>query len=355
MRYAGNDIVAGERPFRSHATVFNPYIAVAVGESHLYIGVLHEHRGMRLQRMVHYLALVVHEVLYGKRGRYYFMARAEMIELATRQRQHSHGELRQFGVVDDGVSAQTAPEFGIQVVVLHRAVGVHRFLHEQPYRPVGQQPDADVGEVEMRIEEFAELLHRRFLEHALHHAGCLAARHEHAVVFGYLCAEPQPVAHHVGIGHRAEGLGGTDIHVAAHYHRVQAFRRSIHYALVERNLEREEVLRQPLSPLPPEHRHGGEDFPRRGIGRQPAALSAGMKHEAFLRGEPFAERSTGTVLPRETVAILHIRFKSPLQQPRGTAPGTKFHAHRVVGAEPLFPVKPGHVMKAVHQVWRQRQ
>ena len=74
---------------------------------------------------MHYLALVVHEVLYGERGGDYLMARSIMVELSARQRQYSYTKLRQVFVGHSGVGAEGTAEFGIHVVVLQRAVGVH--------------------------------------------------------------------------------------------------------------------------------------------------------------------------------------------------------------------------------------
>ena len=89
---------------------------------------------MGLAVVVHNLALVVHDVLYGEHRREQLVRCAEMVELAARQRQY-HGLQRVHSLVLNArLVAESAAELAVHVVVHHlvfRYVGsVCRTLHE---------------------------------------------------------------------------------------------------------------------------------------------------------------------------------------------------------------------------------
>ena len=165
-------------------------------------------------------------------------------------------------------------------------------LHQQLDGAVAEHPDADVGQVVVVLLQLVERLHRRLLEHLLQHGGCLAATDEDAVVLGHRGGQPETVADDVGIGHRLQGLGGTDEDIAADHHRVDIVGRHRHELTVEGQLQVEQRLVEPLAALPAEDGHGHQDLAADGIRRQPAALSAGMDEDAFVGRQPVGERAT---------------------------------------------------------------
>ena len=107
---------------------------------------------------------------------------------------------------------------------------------------VRQEPYADVGEVEMVFLQSVERVDRWLLQHTLERRGVFAGAHKHAMILGNLRSKPQAIAHHVGLGDGLQGLGGANIHVTAHNHRAKALGRTVHDALVERQLQLQEVL-----------------------------------------------------------------------------------------------------------------
>ena len=98
------------------------------------------------------------------------------------------------------------------------------------------------------------------------------------MVLRNLRAEPQTVAYDVRIlGYRLQRFGGAYVHVAAHYHRVQTAWGGVHDALVERHLQRQQVLVQTLSAFPAEHWQRCKYLARWSVRRQSATLSAGVQ------------------------------------------------------------------------------
>ena len=168
-------------------------------------------------------------------------------------------------------------------------ISFHAALHEQADGTVAEEPDADVGEVEMILLQRLQLVDRRFLEHLLEDLRRALVGHEHAVVLGNVGTEPEAIADHVGLRYRRQGLRGADEHVATDHHGVETLWGFLHHLLEEGQLQREQVLRQTLAALPAEHGQGGEDFSGRGIGWQSAALTTGMQQDALLGGEPGEE------------------------------------------------------------------
>ena len=82
-------------------------------------------------------------------------------------------------------------------------------------------------------------------------------------------------------------LACTDIYIARSNQGAQALRCNIHYSLVKRQLQLQEILPYALTAFPPEYGYGCEDLAAWSIGRQSAALASGMQQYAFFCGKPF--------------------------------------------------------------------
>ena len=203
---------------------------------------------------------------------------------------------------------------------------------------VAQQPHTYVRQIEMVALQVGQRLHAGLLQHPFQHVGTPATADKHAVVLGHRGVEPQPVADDIGIGDRLQGLVGADEHVATDHHRMNLVRRHRHDLLVERQLQTQQILRQPLTTLPTEHGYRCQNLARRGIAGQSAALSAGMEQDTLLSGEPVAEVFS-------TVGTLAL-----LQQPDRSAPAAEPVPDRITGAEIRLAAEPRHVMKAPHQI-----
>ena len=64
----------------------------------------------------------------------------------------------------------------------------------------------------------------------------------------------------------------------------------LHDLLVERELQRQQVLSDALASAPAENGNGHQRLARRGVGRQAAALPTGMDQYALLAFEPVVKR-----------------------------------------------------------------
>ena len=113
-----------------------------------------------------------------------------------------------------------------------------------------------------------------------------AVTDEDTMILGDGGIEPQAVAHHVGVRNLSDALCCADIHVAADYHRMEARRSLLHDALIERQLQVEQRLRQALAALPAEHGDRCQYLAADGVGWQTAALTASMQHDALLGSQP---------------------------------------------------------------------
>ena len=204
--------------------VFNPYKTVARSGTLGDDCILREHRGLLLDTLLNDKPLVLDQILNFEGGRKQFGRGAEMVELASGQRQHGYFQLCQFGVVESGVQPERTAEIGVKVIVvdaLHallRQQPVGRFAalaHQEMHGAVGKQPHADIHHGIVRLHEPRLLFGRRLLQHEIEHIRVFAAHHEHAVMRSLLHVGPKSVAHHVGIGDFLQRLGGTQVHVAA--------------------------------------------------------------------------------------------------------------------------------------------
>ena len=247
--------------------VFNPYETVAGSGTLGDDGVLREHRGLLLDALLNDKPLVLNQILYFERGRKQFGRGAEMVELASGQRQHGYFQVCQFGVVESGVQTEGTAKIGVKVIIidaLHallRQKPVGRFAalaHQEMHGAVGKQPHADIHHGIVRLHEPRLLFGRRLLQHEVEHIRVFAAHHKHAMMRSLLHVGPQTVAHNVGIGDILQRLGGTQVHVAAGNEGAQPGRRFLQDTLVERHLEVEQRLANLLSPRPTEHGHWRE-------------------------------------------------------------------------------------------------
>ena len=98
-----------------------------------------------------------------------------------------------------------------------------------------------------------ERFHRWFLQHLLEYLRCPAVTDEDAMVAGDRSIKPQAVADDIGIRNGWQLLVAANQYVATDNHRVQPLRCHRHDAFIERQLQRQQVLRQPLSTLPTKH------------------------------------------------------------------------------------------------------
>ncbi len=199
-----------------------------------------------------------------------------MVELAAWQGQYGYLQTSHLVVVQGGVRAQATAESAVEVILRELPV-VCGVTDQHVDGLVRQEPHTDVCQVEVVLLQTVERVDRRLLQHALERSRLLPRTDKDTMVLGYLGTQPQPVAHHVGLGDGVQGLGGADVHVTAHDHRAKALGRMVHDALVERQLQLEQVLLKPLAALPTKHGDGRQNLARRGVGRQPAALSASME------------------------------------------------------------------------------
>ena len=212
---------------------------------------------MGLAAAVHYLTLVVDDVLHGQCRRYHLATRSIVIELAAGQWKNLHTQRAQFVVGNLRIRAQSAAKFAVQIV-LYDIVAALGTFHQQFDSTVAEQPHTDVCKVEMVLKQIVKCLHRRLLKHTLEHRRRAAVGNKDTMVGGHRRVEPQAIAHHIGIRHGRQLLGGTYIDVATHYHSVDALGRKIHQTLVERQLQVEQCLAESLASFPAEHRYGRE-------------------------------------------------------------------------------------------------
>ncbi len=259
-----------------------------------------------------------------------------MIKLTTFQRYDGHLQAFQFRVVYHRIRTQGTSEFTIQVIFRNLII-LHTALLEQCQCAVAEYPHADVCEIIVCLQEFIQLLHTWFLKHLLQQLRLLSATHKHTMVLGDVRIEPQSVAHHIGIGYRLQGLCGTYQHITAHNHGIQSVRGDAHHLLIERQLQGEQVLTEPLSPLPSEYGNRRQNLARRSIGRQSPALSAGMQDNTFLVWHLY-------------LRMLRKVIVSLLKQPGGTTTAAELMSDRVVGTEIFIVAASGNIMEAAYEI-----
>ena len=294
---------------------------------------------MRFHLVVHNRPLVRHAVLHRQRRRNHLPARTVVVELTARQRQDSHLQAVQLLIHDAWMCPQCQSELRVHVVELHAPVLVGRTFHHQLDGTVTQQPDADVHQEQVILHQLAHFLHARFLQHEVQLLRFLPRRYEHPVVLRQFRVYPQAVAHHVHIRNLLQRFRGTDVHVAARNQRAQSLRRPLHDFLIQRQLQRQQVLCDALSACPAEHRYRRQYLARRCIARQTAALSPCMQQDTLLPCQPVAQ-----------CGILILFLPASIQQPGRTTSRTQFLSHRVRCAEPLLVVRVHNIVKTFHQI-----
>ena len=177
------------------------------------------------------------------------------MELTSRQRQHRHLQLVQFLVFYFRVLTQSRSELRVHIIEFHIPFAVRRAVYHQLYRPVAQQPYANIHHEQIILHQSRHLLHARFLHHELQFLRCLSRSHEHPVVLHQLRVLPQAVAHHIRLRYLLQLFLRPYIHVAARNQRVQPLRSLLHYLLIQRQLQVQQTLSQFLSSCPAEHRY----------------------------------------------------------------------------------------------------
>ena len=329
-------------PVLAHVAVFHPHLRVVGRQRELHLRILHEHRRMRFHLVVHNRPLVRHAVLHRQCRRNHLPARTVVVELTARQRQDSHLQAVQLLIHDARMCPQCQSELRVHVVELHAPVLVGRTFHHQLDGTVTQQPDADVHQEQVILHQLAHFLHARLLQHEVQLLRFLPRRYEHPVVLRQFRVHPQAVAHHVHIRNLLQRLRGTDVHVAARNQRAQSLRRPFHDFLIQRQLQRQQVLCDALSACPAEHRYRRQYLARRCIARQTAALSPCMQQDTLLPCQPVAQ-----------CGILILFLPASIQQPGRTTSRTQFLSHRIRCAEPLLVVRVHNIVKTFHQIWWQ--
>ena len=226
-----------QRPVRTDAAVFYPYIGILVRKRIVRQGVLSKDARMWLTVMVHDVTLVVHHILDSYRRGYHLPRGTIVIERSPCQRHNSHCQFVQFRVVNGRMCAQRTTKLRIQVIFVYLcAPGIHRTFHQQLHSTVAQQPDADISQIEVVLQQRSQRFGTGFLEHHLQNVGCTLVTDKHPVVFGDRRIQPQAVANHIGIGNLSDALGSPDIYITADYHCRQPVWSLCHHTLVERQL-----------------------------------------------------------------------------------------------------------------------
>ena len=138
----------------------------------------------------------------------------------------------------------------------------------------------------MLLQQVGQRANRRFLQHLLEHGWRFAVAHEYTVVLGNRSVQPQSITNHIGLGDGSDTLCCPDIDIAADYHGGQSLGGLLHHALIERQLQVEQGLRQALATLPSENGQRGQNLAAGRIGWQAPALPACMQDDAALTIQP---------------------------------------------------------------------
>ena len=255
-----------------------------------------------------------------------------MIELASGQRKDSYAEVRKRRVHLRGMFAQRTAELGVQIIGrelrTYQAVapigGLCRhkgsFGLQAGYCLVAQEPYTDVHQQEMRAHQAGLCSCVGFLQHKVQPRGIFPADHEHPMVGCRHRIGPESVANYVGVGNGLQFASATQVHVATGYQCVNACGRFLHDFLVERQLQVQQILRYLLSTRPAKHGNRCQDLAAGSVSRQSAALSACMKQDAALAGQPFGKRN-----------LRSLGGVATIEQPGGTTSRTEFSVCRVGG------------------------
>ena len=340
---AGEHVVAFQLPAGGEVTVFDPNVLEFGSELLFHASVLREDGAVFLHPAAQDQALVFHHVLERGRGADHLGSGAEMIEFAAREWENGHSEAAQFFIVGGGVRAEGATKLRIEIVGHAVAAFAERTAAQERNGAVAQQPDAQVHERQVGGGQLVLLFDARFLEHEVQTLGMVAVHEEHAVIARRSGIGPQAVAHHIGFGHRQEGLGGANIDVAAGHEGAQAVGSGSHDAFVERKLEREERLVEALAACPTKHGDGQQHLAAGRISRQAAALTAGVEEDALFARQPFVE------------VFGSLGEGGFFEQPRGAAAAAQFAVDGIGGAEIFSRGQVADRVETVHDIGGERQ
>ena len=95
----------------------------------------------------------------------------------------------------------------------------------------------------MRARQSSQLIESGFLKHEIELVGKLTVRHEHSVASGKCGIYPQAVTNNIGLRNLLQRLAVAQVNVTTGNQRMQRIRRFAHDLLIQRKLERKEVLR----------------------------------------------------------------------------------------------------------------
>ena len=195
LRHPRNNVVAAIVPTLAHISIFNPHIVGGRCGTVDEQGVLCEHRSLRFNAPLQYIALVFYQILYSHRRGYHVRPRAIVVELATRQGQYGHRQVGQSGIGARRILTQCATKVAIQVVVARQRCKISArcaalatigsgltLLHQALDSLVAEQPHPDVHQHQVRGHQFGLLCGCRLLQHKVELCGRLAVHQKHAMV-----------------------------------------------------------------------------------------------------------------------------------------------------------------------------
>ena len=340
---AREHMLALQLPAGGEVTVFDPNVLEFGRERLLHARILREDGAVLLHPAAQDEALVFHHVLERGGRTDHLGGGAEVVEFSAREGEHGHGEFAQVFIDGGGMRAEGTTELRIEVVGHAAAVFAERAAAQERNGAVAQQPDAQIHERQVGGGQFVLALDARFLEHEVELLRMVTMHEEHAVIARRCGVGPQAVAHHIGLRHRQEGLGGANIDVAARHQRAQAVGSGRHDALIERKLEREQGLVEALPAGPAKHGDGQQHLAAGRISRQAATLTAGVQQDALLTRQPLVE------------ILDPFGLSGAFEQPRGTAAAAEFAVDGIGGAEIFVGRQLTDGVEAVDDVGRERQ
>jgi hypothetical protein len=101
------------------------------------------------------------------------------------------------------------------------------------------------------------------------------------VVFGQGGIHPKTVTYNISIWNLLQ-LACTDIYVTGRYQGTQPIRSGIHDALIQRQLQLQQVLAYALASFPSKDRYWSENLSTGSVAWQPSALTSGMQQDTLL-------------------------------------------------------------------------
>ena len=154
---------------------------------------------------------------------------------------------------------QCQTEIGIHVIERKLSFLV-RTLYQQFYSLIAQQPDTDVHQEQMGLHQLTEFFHRWFLKHKVQLVRCSTGRHEYPVVLRQVRVYPQAIANDIRFGNLLQRFAGTNTHIATGNQGMQRIGSIPQDFLIQRELQRQEVLRQSLATCPTEDWNRRQDL-----------------------------------------------------------------------------------------------